>query len=183
MCSTNTNTSRTFATVSVILSGMEKSDTESLAYTTSFIFRLSMWWRIFYGILRIILGITLLHIVGKPLSHIVYTVMSHEISGRRGDAVLEMLYQLFEIHQFTASYFIAGYFLFWGTIEIFLSICVLKRIKSAFPITMGIIVLFICYGAFRFTHTHSLILLGVLIIDFGILYLINNEYKKLKASH
>ncbi len=146
----------------------------------TFLFRLSMWWRIFYGVLRLVLGITMLRIVGQPLSQFVYTLMSHEISGRKGDAVLEMLYRLFEIHHVTASYFIAGYFIFWGTIEIFLSICVLKGIKSAFPITMGLIVLFICYGIFRFTHTHSLILLSVIIIDFGILYLINNEYKKIK---
>jgi uncharacterized membrane protein len=148
---------------------------------TALLFRLSMWWRIFYGVLRIFLGITLLRMVGKPISHLIFALMSHEISGRKGDAVLEMLYKLFEIHQFTASYFIAGYFIFWGTVEIFLSICVLKGIKSAYPVTMGLIVLFICYGAFRFTHTHSLILLSILIIDFGILYLINNEYKKLKV--
>ena len=146
----------------------------------SFLFRLSMWWRIFYGVLRLALGITILHIVGKPISHLVFSLMSHEISGRKGDAVLEMLYRLLEIHQFTASYFISGYFLFWGSVDIFLSICVLKGIKNAYPVTMGLIVLFICYGAFRFVHTHSLILLSVIVIDLGILYLINKEYKKIR---
>lgn len=149
-------------------------------HPSSLLFRLSMWWRIFYGVLRLVLGITMLRIVGQPLSQFVYTLMSHEISGRKGDAVLEMLYKLFEIHHVTASYFIASYFIFWGIVEIFLSTCVLKGIKSAYPVTMGLIVLFICYGAFRFTHTHSLILLSILIIDLGILYLINKEYKKIK---
>ena len=146
----------------------------------SFLFRLSMWWRIFYGVLRLILGITILRIVGKPLSQFVYTLMSHEISGKKGDAVLEMLYRFLEIHQFTASYFIAGYFIFWGSVDIFLSVCVLKGIKKAYPVTMGLIVLFVCYGAFRFSHTHSLILLSVIVIDLGILLLINQEYKKIR---
>lgn len=159
---------------------MEISVASTQPPKTAFLFRLSMWWRIFYGILRIILGITILRIVGKPISHLIYTVMSHEFSGKKGDAVLEMIYKFFEIHQFTASYFIAIYFIFWGTVEIVLSFCLLKGIKKAFPITMGLIILFICYGAFRFTHTHSLILLSILFIDLGILYLINKEYKKLK---
>ncbi len=159
---------------------MEISEDSAPVSPTTFLFRLSMRWRIFYGVLRIILGITILRIVGKPLSHLVFALMSHEVSDRKGDAVLEMLYNFLEIHQFTATYFIAGYFIFWGTVDIFLSVYVLKGIKSAYPIAMGLIVLFICYGAFRFIHTHSLILLSVIILDLVILYLINNEYKKIK---
>lgn len=144
------------------------------------LFRLGMEWRIFYGALRIILGISLLRVIDKTLAELVYALMSHEITGQRSDEVLEIFYRFFEIHQFSVTYFFASYFIFWGTVDIVLSICLLKGIKRAFPIAMGIIVLFICYGLFRYTHTHSLVLLTVICVDMGILYLVREEYKKIR---
>jgi uncharacterized membrane protein len=143
------------------------------------LFRASMWWRIFYGFLRLILGVSFLRIIGTPLSDFIYTLLSHEITGRAGDFVLEHMYTLFEIHDFTVTYFIAGYFIFWGTVDIILSLCLLHHIRQAFPITMGLIGLFIVYSMYRFTFTHSLVLLGVIAIDIVILYLIYGEYRKL----
>jgi uncharacterized membrane protein len=145
-------------------------------------FKLSMWWRIFYGFLRIILGISLLKVIGQPLSEFIHTILSHEITGKTSDAILEHIYTFFEIHNFTATYFVSGYFIFWGIIDIALSFFLLKHIKAAFPVTMGLITLFIIYSAYRFTFTHSFVLLGVIIIDLVILALINAEYKKLKAT-
>lgn len=147
-----------------------------------FLFHLSMWWRILYGLLRLVLGFAFLRLIGQPLTDFVYTLMSHEISGKAGDAVLEELYRLSEMGDFTITYFIALYFIFWGTVDIVLSLCLLRRIVIVFPITMVFIVLFIIYGIFRFTHTHSLILASIIILDVGILYLINNEYKKLQKK-
>ncbi len=146
------------------------------------LFRIAMWWRIIYGFLRIFVGVTFLKLNGQQLSELTYQLMAHEITGPTGDAVLEHVYSFFEIHDFTVTYFIAIYFLFWGFVEIILALCLLRRIESAFPITMGLIVLFICYGVFRYTHTHSGVLALVLVIDVAILYLINTEYKKLKRE-
>lgn len=148
----------------------------------SFLFRLSMWWRIFYGVLRVIVGVTFLRVIGQPLGDFVYTLMAHEITGRAGDAVLERIHFLLQPHEFTVTYFIAGYFIFWGTLEIILSFCLLRRILIAFPVGIGFMALFIAYASFRYTHTDSLVLLGVIFIDIGILYLINYEYQNLKKK-
>lgn len=138
-----------------------------------------MWWRVCYGLLRLILGISLVHLVGKEISEYIYMLMSHEITGRTGDMILEQVYDLFEIHDVTITYFIAGYFIFWGTLDVILSLSLLHRIRVAFPITMGLIVLFILYSSYRFTYTHSDMLLTIIIADIIILYLVNREYKKL----
>jgi len=155
-----------------------RSTPESL----SFLFKLTMWWRILYGVLRIILGASFIRHHEQLLSDFIYNLLAHEITGRTTDAVLEYFYNLFQVHEFTITYFIAFYFIFWGTVDIILSLCLLKHIKTAFPITMGLIVLFICYSVFRLTFTHSLVLLSVIVMDLIILYLINTEYKKLKAE-
>lgn len=146
----------------------------------SFLFHASMWWRIFYGFLRIFLGTTLLKITGQPLNEFIYTLMSHELTGKMGDIILGKLYSILEIHDYTITYFLALYFIFWGTVDIILSLCLLHHIRKAFPVAMGLIVLFILYGSFRFFHTHSLVLLCVICIDIGILYLINVEYVSLR---
>lgn len=146
----------------------------------SFLFHFSMWWRIFYGFLRVILGTTLLKITGQPLNEFIYTLMSHEITGKTTDAILGKLYTFIEIHDYTITYFLALYFIFWGTVDIILSLCLLHHMRKAFPIAMALIVLFILYGTFRFFHTHSLVLLCVICIDIGILYLIGDEYRKLR---
>lgn len=148
----------------------------------SFLFRLSMWWRITYGIIRITVGISFLRFINQPLTDFVYLLMSHELLGKTSDAVLEKIYLLFQTHEFTVTYFIAMYFIFWGVIEIVLSFFLLRRIPTAFPVAMGLIVIFIIYALFRYTHTHSLVLLGVIMIDIGILYLVNHEYRQLQKK-
>ncbi len=145
----------------------------------SFLFKLSMGWRIVYGVLRIILGASLLKLIGKQFSEPLYALLAHEITGKTTDAVLSKLYYFFEIHEFTITYFVAFYFIFWGMVDIILSTCLLRHIRKAFPITMALIVLFICYGIFRLTITHSLTLLTIIVLDIGILFLIQYEYKKL----
>ncbi len=146
------------------------------------LFQFAMWWRILYGFLRVFVGVTFLRLNGHQLSELTYTLIAHEVTGKRGDAVLEHIYAFLEIHDVTVTYFIALYFLFWGSVEIVLAFCLLKRIEYAFPVTMGLIMLFLVYGVFRYTHTHSFVLLCVLIIDVGILYLINREYQNLRIT-
>lgn len=146
----------------------------------SWLFRASMWWRILYGVLRLILGATLLKMIGSQFSDLVYSLMSHELTGRAGDAVLEQLYRLFATHQFTITYFVAAYFIFWGTIDIVLSLCLLRHKLWAFPFALWLIALFIAYSIFRYFHTHSFTLLGIIVIDIVIMYIIHREYKVLK---
>jgi uncharacterized membrane protein len=45
-----------------------------------------------------------------------------------------------------------------------------------------LITAFIVYELFRFTHTHSLVLLGVIIIDILVIWLIRREHKKLLSK-
>ena len=146
----------------------------------SFLFHASMWWRIFYGFLRVVLGISLIHMTGESITTFIQMLMAHETTGLRTDTLLGMLYTFFNHYDVRITYFLAFYFIFWGVIDIVLSICLLKHILRAFPIAMALIALFIVYGIYRFTHTHSLMLICVIIFDIGMLFLINYEYQKLK---
>lgn len=148
----------------------------------SLFFHASMWWRIFYGSLRLLLGFVLLKVVGSTFTDVLVSVMSHELVEDPYDAIFQFLYTLFEDHSFTITYFVAGYLLFWGTIDILLSILLLKHKLWAFPVSIGLILVFIGYSMLRLAHTHSLVLAGVIVIDTIILYLIYREYTLLKIG-
>jgi len=148
----------------------------------SFLFHLSMWWKILYGFIRVILGFILLKLIGTPFSDIFYSLMSHELSTDATDVVFQFVYHLMEDHSFTVTYFIASYLLFWGLLDIFLSTLLLRHKLWAFPTAMILMSLFISYEIYRVIHTQSLVLLGFIFLGFGILYLIDDEYRRLKSG-
>lgn len=150
--------------------------------TSSKLFSISMWWRIVYGVMRIFFGLALLKVIGAPLIEIITSIMEHELMSKSPDIIYTFISSLLTEHNFSVTYFLSFYFIFWGSVDIFLSYHLLKDNLWAFPISMVLICLFIIYSLFRFTFTHSLILLGVVVLDIIILFLINQEYKKVKCA-
>jgi uncharacterized membrane protein len=145
--------------------------------TQTFLFRIAMWWRIGYGFLRLIFGFILLSLVGAPISDIFYRLASHELTQDPNDVLIQTLSPLATHFPITITYFIAIYFLFWGILDIVLSIQLLKHRMWAFPLTIALIGIFVIYEIYRFAHTHSLVLLGVIIVDIIVATLIYKEYK------
>ena len=47
---------------------------------TSLFFHVSMWWRIFYGTIRVSLSFVLFKLVGTPFTDVLAMVMNHETS-------------------------------------------------------------------------------------------------------
>lgn len=147
---------------------------------TEIIFHIGMWWRIIYGGFRIVLGATLLRFVGAPLSDIFYKLLEHELIEDPND-ILIRLGDFFLIHSsLTISYFLAIYFIFWGSVDIGLSIGMLKHKLWTFPVGITLIVLFVAYEIYRFSHTHSLILAFIILVDIFLIWLIHKEYGRLR---
>ncbi len=142
-------------------------------------FVIGMFFRIVYGILRLILGLALLKVIGTPVADVFYSFMSHELITDPKDIIINTIYPLLEHSSFTVTYFLAMYLIFWGVIDAFLSTFLLKGKSWAFPFSMYLIGAFILYEIYRFTYTHSITLLFVILIDCIILWLINRESKKL----
>ena len=145
-------------------------------------FNIGMWWRIGYGLLRILFGFTLLKVVGVPLIDVATILMSHELVEDPSDILYSFVTNILASHQLYVSYFLAVYFIFWGVVDVVLSYNLIKHRLWAFSVSFALIGLFILYEVIRFTHTHSLILLWVICIDGFILWLVWRESKKLKPS-
>ncbi len=139
-----------------------------------------MLWRIFYGTLRTILGVVLLKVINIPFSDLLYKIMSNELGGNPAGILFSITNSFLQIHPFTVTYFIAAYLIFWGLLDVILSINLLRHNIWAFPISLYLIGFFILYEFYRFFHTYSIILLGIILIDIIIFWLINIEYRKTK---
>ncbi len=138
----------------------------------------SMWWRIGYGFLRVLFGVAILQVVGTPLIEVFKIVMRHELVQDHSDRLYHVVNHALVQHPLYVTYFLAIYFIFWGTLDIVLSYNLLRGRQWAFPVSLICIAGFIAYEMVRFTHTHSHILLGVVMIDLVIFALIYNEYRK-----
>ena len=146
-------------------------------------FRLGMWWRIGYGVLRLILGGVLIKFfIGTPFSDLFYHIMEHEVLKDSSDTIFQFIYGILQDHSFTVTYFVASYLIFFGIIDVVLSLCLLKHKLWAFPLSTGLISLFVLYEIYRIFHTHSLILLCIILIDIFIIFVIHREYLQLQSE-
>ena len=146
------------------------------------LFVVAMWWRIGYGVLRIIFGLAVLKVVGMPLIDVVSSMMGHELNTDPNDMLYSFINSLLINHPVYVTYFLSFYFIFWGIVDVVLSYNLIKHRLWAFPMSVLLIALFILYELVRFGHTHSKILLAVMIVDICILWFIWREYKKIASS-
>jgi len=145
------------------------------------LFKLGMWWRIFYGMMRLVVGFAFLKLVDVPFLDLLHKVTSTKIGEDSTDLIINFLDSLLSLHPLTITYFLAAYLIFWGVVDIFLSACLLKHKLWAFPATLWLIAMFVAYMTYRLTITHSPILLVTILFDVFLIWLINREYKKLKG--
>jgi uncharacterized membrane protein len=145
------------------------------------LFKIAMYWRLFYGTFRILLGLALLKLINVPLADLLYRVMGKELTEDPSDLIFTIVNTFLQLHPLSITYFLSGYLIFWGIVDIFLSANLLKDRLWAFPVSLWLISLFVVYELYRFYHTHSQILLCVILVDIVILGLIQREYKKVST--
>lgn len=147
----------------------------------STVFRLAMWWKILYGVYKVVLGLVLIKWVAIDPANLFYQLMSTEMIEDPNDLFVRIASPIIEHVTTGTTMFVALYLIFWGIVDdIFLSINILRDKLWAFPFTLTLIALFIPYELYRVFHTHSLILVGIIIFDIAIFTIVANEYKKLK---
>ncbi|MCA9366460.1 DUF2127 domain-containing protein [Candidatus Kaiserbacteria bacterium] len=145
-------------------------------------FILGMWWRMGYGVVRLLLGLAILKLVGTPVLDIIRILMGRELIEDPSDPLFTHIAHALTNHPLYISYFLASYFICWGIIEIVLSYNLIRHRLWAFPVALVATGVFLGYEIFRFFHTHSLILLGVIFVDAVIFWLIYVEYWKLSGQ-
>jgi len=161
-----------------IQSFFKKAATLYKSDRVDFFFRAGMMWRIVYGLARIAAGVLLLYFVGTQLYDVFLTLMQHELVEDPNDLIFRLTANLFQHTPYAISYFLSSYLIFWGIIDIILSVSLLMEQQWAFPVSIAAIGLFVLYELYRLSYTHSIILAIVIAIDIALIWIINREYKK-----
>jgi uncharacterized membrane protein len=144
------------------------------------IFRLGMYWRIGYGVLRILLAIIFLKVVNVPFNDVFRQIFGYELLEDPNDPLVSAISLFLDTHPITITYFATAYLLFWGTVDIVLSSLLLRHYLWAFPVSLALIGPFVLYEVYRFIHTYSLMLLTMIVIDVMVFWLIWREYKQVR---
>lgn len=150
--------------------------------TEKSLFQLSMYWKIVYGFLRLVLGLLLLKVINAPITEVFSRLMQYELVEDPNDFLFHTINSFLGHFSFTITTFIALYLIFWGVIDILLSTQLLRHKLWAFPVSMCVISLFILYEIYRYFHTYSYALLAFIAIDILIVWLIKEEYRRLIHS-
>ncbi len=166
----------------VILLPMEALVIHSRLSVGEQIFRAGMYWRIIYGGIRIILASFLLNFVGTPAADAYHQVLKRLFIDDSDDHIFGFISQTLSEHGFAITYFVIAYFFFWGAVDIFLSLAMLRHLLWAFPLSLVLITAFILYEIYRYSHTHSDVLLVIIAVDVFLIYLIRQEYHKLRRK-
>jgi uncharacterized membrane protein len=147
------------------------------------VFRLSMYWRIIYGLLKAVTGFLLLAVNRLDPASLFYKLMRHEIIEDPGDVFIRLASPVVDHLSSDTAFFAAVYLLFWGLIDIFLAVNVLRRRLWAFMVALFLISLFIIYEIYRISYTHSVFLGVIIMLDMAIVWIVYKEYLKLKKRH
>lgn len=143
-------------------------------------FRIAMVWRIGYGALRTFLGFVVLKLVDVPLSTVLMEAMSFELEQDPTHFFFQTMSTFLQTHPFTITKFIAIYLIFWGIVDIVLSVLLLRHKVWAFPLSLSLIGFFIVYELYRLFYTHATAFLLLIIIDSVIFWLTTVEYRRVK---
>ena len=135
------------------------------------------------GVLEVLGGFLLLALSPERINAVVRAVTQHELSEDPTDLVAHFLRE--SLHHLSGDTKLFGaIFLLWhGAIKIGLVWALLRKQWWAYPVAMAAFAVFVAYQLYRYTHTHSIWLIGLSLLDLFVIVLTWLEYERLKTGH
>jgi uncharacterized membrane protein len=120
----------------------------------------------------------------KPdaISRLVRLLTQHELSRDPDDLLANWIIQASARFSVGARSFAVFYLLSHGLIKLVIVLLLWRRKLWAYPMGVGVLVLFIAYQAARWTTTHSVFLILLSVFDAAMIWLTIVEYRRLKTD-
>jgi len=135
----------------------------------------------FNGIWEIVTGFLFLFFKNETIYNAIIIASNQKIFSGSENFANHYLTRQADNFSSSTQYFIAIYFLFYGIINIFLVISLLKGKLWAYPAAILFFLLFIVYQCYRLYLRHSGLLLFLTIFDAFLVALTFLEYKRVKG--
>lgn len=134
------------------------------------------------GVLETIGGVLFWLFPPAKMNAIVTTLSQHELSRDPHDFIAIHVLRVSEKLLSGNKLFAALYLLAHGLTKIILVVALWMNALWAYPLTIVVLAAFSVYQTYRFTHTHSIILLFLTIFDVALIYLAWMEWREQKAQ-
>ena len=158
---------------------MEQNDRDK---TVHILFDISLIGKAVDGVLEVIGGVVLFFVNPDQINEILRVLTQHELSEDSHDVLSNLLLHSVQ-NLSTGTEVFAAFFLLWhGVVKVGLVWALFRRHLWAYPIAIVAFGLFLAYQVYRYSHTRSVWLLALSILDLFVIVLTWLEYKRLRTS-
>lgn len=158
---------------------MEQNDRDK---TVHILFDISLIGKAVDGVLEVIGGVVLFFVNPDQINEILRVLTQHELSEDSHDVLANLLLHSVQ-NLSTGTEVFAAFFLLWhGVVKVGLVWALFRRHLWAYPIAIVAFGLFLAYQVYRYSHTRSVWLLALSILDLFVIVLTWLEYKRLRTS-
>lgn len=146
------------------------------------VFRVSLWFKAAFAATEIIGGIIAFFVSRQFLVQVADAITQGEMKEDPTDLIANYLRHA--VHHFSGStrHFTAVYLLAHGVIKLWLVVGLLRMRLWYYPTALVVFSLFVVYQCYRFSHTHSPMLLLITAVDLVVIGLTWHEYRYLRRN-
>ena len=145
------------------------------------LFELSIFIKGVDGVLETIGGLLILFVPLHSLDTLVRWLLARELSESH-DWLAAAAEHLLNSLSLSTKLFASIYLIAHGLVKIFLVYALWREKLWAFPVALWFIALFVVYQIYRYTHTHSIALLVLALLDVCVAWFIWCEYLARKTG-
>jgi uncharacterized membrane protein len=142
-------------------------------------FEASLWIKGIFALIEIGGGIAAYFVTQRLLVEIASAVTQGELTEDPHDLIANYLFRSAQNLSIGAQHFTAFYLFSHGAIKLWLIVGLLRERLWYYPTAMVVFGLFIIYQLYRFSSTHSLLLLLITAVDAVVIALTWHEYRYL----
>ncbi|CNC59604.1 DUF2127 domain-containing protein [Yersinia intermedia] len=147
------------------------------------VFELSLLLKAILAMMEIIAGILTYFVTPKFLLDILHRITQVEFIEDRGDMVANYLLHAAQNLSISSLHFAAFYLLIHGVVKLWVIIGLWRKKLGYYPAAITIFSLFIIYQLYRYTFTHSVLLILITALDAVVIALTLLEYRRLRHQH
>jgi len=148
--------------------------------TVHFLFDIGLIGKAVDGLLEIVGGIVLLVVNPGQIDGLLRMTTLHELDEDPHDLVANFLLHAAQ-HLSSGTQTFAAFFLLWhGAVKVGLVWALFRKYLWAYPVAIIAFALFLAYQFYRYSHTHSVWLMGISILDVFVIVLTWLEYQRLR---
>jgi uncharacterized membrane protein len=140
-------------------------------------FEISIVLKGIHAVIEVVGGALLYLVPTDYLARIITNITQDELIQDSGDLIANYLLHVSQVMYAGGKTFAAWYLLSHGVIKVVLVIGLLRDKLWAYQASLVVLVVFIAYQLYRYSHTHSVGLLVLTVFDIVVIWLVSHEYR------